>query len=98
MGTLNNSPHTPSGSLDQFFDKEYRMKSFKGFLTEGKLSYADLAKTRSGSERGQIIHQWIKDKKPVKIAPIDKIINGIIIIIGDSCTSSILIFLLLNDP
>ena len=36
MGTLNNSPHTPSGSLDQFFDKDYQMQSFKEYLAEAK--------------------------------------------------------------
>jgi hypothetical protein len=34
MGTLNISPQTPSGSLDQFFDKDYQMQSFKGFISE----------------------------------------------------------------
>ena len=53
------------------------MKSFKGFLVEGKLAYADLSKTRSGKERGQIIHQWIKDKKPVKIGDSEKTLEYI---------------------
>ena len=53
------------------------MKSFKGFLTEGKLSFVDLSKLRSGSERGQIIHQWIKDKKLVKIDGSEKTLEYI---------------------
>lgn len=59
------------------------MKTFKGFLAEEvliektKLDYKDLSKFRNGSERGQIIHAWIKDKKPVKIDDVEKTLEYI---------------------
>tara|TARA_Y100001963_G_scaffold89602_1_gene123687 strand:+ start:759 stop:2096 length:1338 start_codon:yes stop_codon:yes gene_type:complete len=55
------------------------MLRFKQYLIEakGKLSFKDLSKFRSGAERGQIIHQWIKDKKPVKIDGSEKTLEYI---------------------
>ena len=53
------------------------MKSFKGFLSEGKLAFVDLSKFRSGQERGQIIHNWIKSGKSVKIDGVDKFLKYI---------------------
>ena len=43
------------------------MLRFKEYLEEGKLSIANLEKRKDGVKRGDIVHDWIKSNKPVKI-------------------------------
>ena len=60
-----------------------------------KANQNDFSKIKFRQRVGVDIDNRSLKKNPVKIAPAESIINGIIIIIGDSCIFSISIFLLL---